>query len=86
MSPKKSLLNTSNLPCKLFNKIFLIKKRELEKFNKTNIFEWLKFLRENCDDQLDNQSIIDNLNMLFHTFFIDQKDKGSLLKYKKDYF
>ena len=59
--------------------------KELKEFNETNIFEWLQFLKENNLTDVKNEHIMDNLNRLFHLFFQDQKDKGCLLKYKKDY-
>ena len=59
---------------------------EFKNFNETSIIEWLKFIRDNKLEDHEEHHIFDNLDRVFHMFFLDQKDKGFLLKYKKDYF
>lgn len=58
----------------------------LEEFNKGNIYDWLVFLKSNKLEDVTDEHIMDNLNRLFHLFFLDQKDNGFLLQYKNDYF
>lgn len=53
--------------------------------DKNTTVEWLKFIRDNKLEDLEEHHIFDNLDRVFHMFFLDQKDKGFLLQHKNDY-
>ena len=55
------------------------------KFNDSNIYEFLSFMRFRNDQEHQVEIIEQQLNWLVEMFFLAQKDEGKLLRYKKDY-